>query len=105
MIKDLKLKQHEFNLKCDKFSLLNFDISIAGLGWFSISGKGFCQLYVSVPENVKVTLRDKPLMPFEIKDKGVKKFFGKTQNKNSKINRHFSNPKHTNNKNDKNKGI
>lgn len=81
------MKKHEFNLKCDKFSILNYDISISGLGWFSVSGKGFCQLIVSVPENVKVTIRNKPLLPYEIKFKGLKKYFGKTINKNSKINR------------------
>jgi hypothetical protein len=81
------MKKHEFNLKCEKFSILNYDISISGLGWFSVSGKGFCQLMVSVPENVKVTIRNKPILPYEIKSKGLKKYFGNTINKNSKINR------------------
>jgi hypothetical protein len=84
------MKKHEFNLKCDKFSILNYDISISGLGWFSVSGKGFCQLIVSVPENVRVTIRNKPLLPYEIKFKGLKKYFGNTINKNSKINKKFN---------------
>jgi 30S ribosome assembly GTPase len=92
-INELKLVRHVFNLKCDIFSLLNFDIAISGLGWFSISGKGLVSLEVLVPEGVDVFLRNKPLMPYEIKSKGVKKFFGKTINANSKINRKFSQTK------------
>lgn len=88
--KDVKMKEYEFNLKCDKVFILNYDINISGLGWFSISGKGFTQLLVSVPEGVKVSLREKPLMPFEIKEKGLKKVQAKTFNKNSKINRRFN---------------
>ncbi len=87
---ELKLVRHVFNLKCDLFSLLNFDIVISGLGWFSISGKGLVSLEVSVPEGVSVYLRTKPIMPYEIKTHGVKKFFGKTINSNSKINKRFS---------------
>jgi len=89
--KDVNLKKHTFNLKCEIFSILNFDICITGLGWFSISGKGLAQLEVYVPDGVTVTLRNKPIMPFEIKSRGVKKFFGKTINANSKINRRFNN--------------
>ena len=88
--KDVKLKKNEINMNCDKFSILNYDVNISGLGWFSISGKGFCQIIVSVPENVKVSVRTKPIMPYEIKTKGLKKYFGNTVNKNSKINRNFS---------------
>ncbi len=97
-LKELKLVRHSFNLKCDIFSLLNFDIAISGLGWFSISGKGLVSLEVLVPEGVDVFLRNKPLMPYEIKSRGVKKFFGKTINADSKINRKFS--KTLNKKND-----
>ncbi len=86
-LKTLNLKQHSFNLICDKFSLLNYDIVISGLGWFSVSGKGFMQLDVYVPEGVAVYLRNKPIMPYEIKKSGVKRHFGKTINTNSKLNR------------------
>ena len=99
--KDVILKKHEINLNCDKFRTLNYDISISGLGWFSVSGKGFCQLIVSVPENVKVTIRNKPLMPYEIKTKCLKKYFGNTMNMNSKINRNFSKKSFENNKSKK----
>lgn len=88
-MEDLKLKKHSFNLVCDMFSILNYDLTISGLGWFSVSGKGLFQLDLYVPEGVKVYLRSKPLMPFEIKSRGVKKFFGNTHNSNSKINRKF----------------
>jgi len=86
-IEDLNLVSHHFNLKCDKFDVLNYDICISGLGWFSISGKGFVQIDVLVPKGVKVYLRNKPLMPFEIKEGGVKKYFGNTINANSKMNK------------------
>jgi ribosome biogenesis GTPase A len=89
-LNELKLVKHTFNLNCDIYSLLNFDIAITGLGWFSISGKGLTQLEVHVPEGVSVYMRNKPLMPYEIKSRGVKKFFGKTINSNSKINRKFN---------------
>jgi ribosome biogenesis GTPase A len=85
-LNELKLKKHSFNLKCNMFSLLNYDVSISGLGWFSISGKGFMQLDVYVPDGVNVYLRKKPLMPYEIKKSGVKRQFGKTINATSKIN-------------------
>jgi ribosome biogenesis GTPase A len=87
---ELKLVKHVFNLKCDVFSLLNFDIVISGLGWFSISGKGLVSLEVHLPEGVDIHIRTKPLMPYEIKTRGVKKFFGKTINSNSKINSRFN---------------
>lgn len=88
---ELNLHKHTFNLKCDVFSILNYDILISGLGWFSVSGKGFVQMDLHVPEGVKVYLRQKPIMPYEIKSRGVKKFFGKTINSMSKINRKIQN--------------
>lgn len=91
-INELNFEKYTFNLKCEIFSLLNFDILISGLGWFSISGKGLIQMEVHVPQGVKVYLRKKPLMPYEIKSRGVKKFFGKTINANSKINKKFNRP-------------
>lgn len=95
-LEDLNLVSHNFNLKCDKFKLLNYDICISGLGWISISGKGFVQIDVLVPKGVKVYLRYKPLMPFEIKQGGVKKYFGNTINANSKLNRKMREERLTN---------
>jgi len=89
-ISELNLVNHNFNLNCQIFSLLNFDVVITGLGWFSISGKGLTQIEVHVPQGVNVYVRSKPLMPYEIKSRGVNKFFGKTINSHSKINRKFS---------------
>ena len=86
-IDQLNLQKHSFNLKCDMFSLLNYDILISGLGWFSVSGKGLIQLDLYLPAGVNVHLRKKPIMPYEIKSRGVKKVFGKTINSNSKINK------------------
>lgn len=99
-LKELKLQKHTFNLKCDIFSLLNYDILISGLGWFSISGKGFVQIELHLPEGIKVYLRKKPIMPYEIKSRGVKNFFGKTINSNSKINRKIRNKLEMNKKRD-----
>ncbi len=86
-LEELELVSHNFDLKCDKYDVLNYDICISGLGWFSISGKGFVQIDVLVPKGVKVYLRQKSLMPFEIKEGGIKKYFGNTINANSKLNK------------------
>lgn len=86
-IDELNLVKNSLNLVCDKFSILNYDISISGLGWFSISGRGMVQLDVYVPKGVQIYLRNKPIMPYEIKEGGVKRHFGKTVNSNSKLNK------------------
>lgn len=76
-----------FNLNCDKFRTLNYDIVINGLGWFSISGKGFCQIEVTLPKNVSCFLRDKVLLPYEPRTKKLEKLYGKTINVKSKKNK------------------
>lgn len=91
-IDKLDLVGHVFNLECEKQTLLNYDIVIAGFGWFSISGKGFVQLELYLPRGVKVYLRKKPLMPYEIQKMGVLKQGGKTFNIKSKINKRFNGP-------------
>jgi ribosome biogenesis GTPase A len=90
-LNELNLQKQTFNLVCDKFSILNYDIVIPGLGWFSISGKGFIQIDVYAPSGIKLYVRNKPIMPYEIKARGVKKYYGTPINSNSKINRKFRN--------------
>lgn len=92
-LEELNLVSHQFDLKCDKWDKLNYDICISGLGWFSISGKGFVQIDVLVPKGVKVYLRSFPLMPFEINQGSVKKYSGNTINSNSKLNKKLRKPK------------
>lgn len=48
---------HELALNRDSFKLANFDISIEGLGWFSIQGKGFINLLLHLPKGVKYHIR------------------------------------------------
>jgi hypothetical protein len=50
--------------------LANFDVSIEGLGWFSVQGKGFLDMFVNLPANIKHHIREIPMLPHEIKDKG-----------------------------------
>jgi hypothetical protein len=33
---NIEFKKHEINLECKDFDMANYDISIEGLGWFSI---------------------------------------------------------------------
>jgi ribosome biogenesis GTPase A len=86
-LEELKLKHQSFNLTCEKASIINYDICIPGLGWFSIAGKGFIQFDLYLPEGINAYLRKKPLMPYEIRNKGVHKYTGKTFNSKSKRNR------------------
>lgn len=78
-------EHHDLILKCEDWELANYDISISGLGWVSISGKGIAQMRLHIPKNIKHTIRD-PLMPFEVQDKGLNKYTGNTVNVNSKKN-------------------
>ena len=45
-------------------------MAIDGLGWFSVQGKGFVQFYLNIPADVKYHVREMPMRPFEIKNKG-----------------------------------
>ncbi len=55
-----------------------------------MSGKGLLDLDVYVPDIVTPYIRDNPIMPYEIKERGVKKYYGNTINARSKINREYS---------------
>lgn len=39
-----------------------------------------------IPPDVKYHIRDSPLMPFEVIDKGLKKYTGNTVNAHTKVN-------------------
>eukprot|EP00347_Sterkiella_histriomuscorum_P020009 403339447 len=82
----VKFIQHEIGLNCDNFKEANFDISIEGLGWFSIQGRGFCNLMLHIPPEVKYHIRNSPLMPFEVLDKGLQKYTGNTVNAHTRVN-------------------
>lgn len=46
----MELVKHEISLNCNDFKEANFDISIEGLGWFSVQGKGFITIMLHLPE-------------------------------------------------------
>ena len=50
--------------------MANYDIVIEGLGWFSIQGKGFLDLFLHLPFGIKYHVREAPMRPFMLKDKG-----------------------------------
>ena len=77
-------------MKCDNFRLLNYDIVIPGLGWISVAGSGLINLEIYLNEKIEPYIRDNPIMPYEIKAKGIKKYFGNPINSKSKINRKYS---------------
>lgn len=81
---------HELALNCDDYKLANFDISIEGLGWFSVQGKGFISMLLHLPKDVKYHIREDPLFPFEVVDKGLKRYTGNTVNAHTKKNKQLS---------------
>ena len=54
---EVEFGQHEIAINCDQHKLANFDISIEGLGWFSVQGKGFINLMLHIPKGVKYYIR------------------------------------------------
>ncbi|CAI2386276.1 unnamed protein product [Moneuplotes crassus] len=76
---------HDIDLKLESGSQAGFDIAISGLGWVSLTGKGFIQLRLRIPKEIKFSVRP-PLMPFEVNERGLSKYTGNTVNANSKKN-------------------
>ena len=81
-------------MDCTDFRTANYDVSIDGLGWFSVQGKGFVSIYLNLPYGIKHHVRESPMRPFEIKDKGgLQKYTGMTVGaktpKNKKLSRKF----------------
>lgn len=52
-----KFVNHELAMNCNDFKLANFDVSIEGLGWFSVQGKGFVNMMLHLPKGVKYHIR------------------------------------------------
>lgn len=82
-----EFEAHEISINCDDHKLANFDIAIEGLGWFSIQGKGFINLLLHLPKGVRHHVRKDPLMPFEVREKGLKRYTGNTINAHTKRNK------------------
>lgn len=78
---------HKFDLDCEKHSKISHDIVISGLGWVSVTGKGFCQIEVWTIKGVDVYKRRKVLCPYEIRVNKVGKLYGKTLNIRTKRNK------------------
>ena len=74
-------------MNCNDYKLANFDVSIEGLGWFSVQGKGFCNMMLHLPKGIRYHIRNDPLMPFEVEYKGLKKYSGNTINAHTSVNR------------------
>ena len=82
--------QHQLALTCDNYKEANFEISIEGLGWFSVQGKGFINMLLHLPKDVKYHIRSEPLFPFEVIDKGLKRYTGNTVNAHTKRNKELA---------------
>jgi len=67
---DIVFEKHAIRLDCTGHELANYDVSIEGLGWFSIQGQGFVDLFLHLPFGIRHHVRDKPMRPHMIKDKG-----------------------------------
>ena len=84
---NIEFESHEIALNCNDYKLANFDVSIEGLGWFSVQGKGFINMFIHLPKGVKYHIRDDPLCPFEVQDKGLQRFLGNPINVSTKKNK------------------
>mmetsp|Transcript_15942 Transcript_15942/g.24659 ORF Transcript_15942/g.24659 Transcript_15942/m.24659 type:complete len:162 (-) Transcript_15942:11-496(-) len=87
---DIEFERREISLQCDDWKEANYDIVIEGLGWFSIQGKGFVNLFLNVPFGIPHHIRESPIRPFEVQDKGLQKYTGQTLRANSRKNRALS---------------
>lgn len=104
MSNSTQFTKHIFDLNCTQYRFLEFDVVISGLGWFSLSGKGYCQIEVYAPIGIKVSLRTPALLPYEVRNIGSQKLHGKTINLDSKRNKGYKEA-YLKLKNDENKNI
>ena len=63
---NVEFERHEISLDCTQFKLANFDVSIEGLGWFSVQGTGFITMFLNLPFGIKYHIRDTPMRPHEV---------------------------------------
>ena len=87
---EIEFEKHELALNCNDFKTANFDVSIEGLGWFSVQGKGFCNIMLHLPKDIKYHVRNESMMPFEVMDKGLKRYNGNTVNAHTRVNKKLS---------------
>lgn len=66
----VEFERHPVQLECTDFSKANFDISIEGLGWISVQGKGFVDMFINLPFGIRHHIRDSAMRPWDLKDKG-----------------------------------
>ena len=81
---------HEITLNCKEFRKANYDIVIDGLGWVSVQGKGFCSFLLYLPNEVKYSIREESMQPFEVMDHGLKKYHGNPINIKTRRNKKYS---------------
>ena len=83
----MEFERHEIQFDCTDFNEANYDVSIEGLGWFSVQGRGFVTMFINLPFGIKYHIRNSPMRPFEIKDKkGLDRYTGMTVGAKTKRN-------------------
>ena len=85
--------QHEINLLCNDYKLVNYEIVIDGLGWVGVQGRGMATFILHLPPNVNYHIRDEPMRPYVLHDKRLQKYTGNTVNANTRRNRSKSDQK------------
>ena len=76
---EIEFERREVSLDCTDFGKANYDIAIEGLGWMSIQGKGFTSMLINLPFGIPHHIRDSPMRPWEVKDKGgLRRYTGMT---------------------------
>ena len=83
---DVEFDIHEITLKCSSFGLINYDIVMHGIGWIGVRGKGTATFFLHLPFGVAYSIRNDPLMPFEITEKGLVRHRGNTVNARTRKN-------------------
>jgi hypothetical protein len=78
-------------MECYEFEKANYDISIEGLGWISVQGKGFVDMFLNLPFGIKYHVRKDPMRPYFIKDNGgLDRYTGMTVGAKTKMNKKLS---------------
>ncbi len=70
-----------------KVSKLNLSFSQALTFFNSVQGKGFISLMLHLPKGLQYHVRDVPMFPFEVIDKGLKRYTGNPVNSHTKRNK------------------